>query len=163
MLGARIAALRRQAGISQAVLAQFLHVSASTIGMYEQGRREPAADCIVRIAQFFHVSTDYLLTGIPRTEEDEISAALYQNLRQLLPDRYFKAAQQRGNSHFQARISGSFRRSDGSAFRVDVPEFPLRRSLTANCFCFTKGEIFFDLFLFLRYDTCRKHQEAKYG
>ena len=78
MLGARIAALRRQAGISQAVLAQFLHVSASTIGMYEQGRREPAADCIVRIAQFFHVSTDYLLTGIPRTEEDEISAALYQ-------------------------------------------------------------------------------------
>lgn len=63
MLGARIAALRRNAGLSQAELAKRLQVSASAIGMYEQGRREPAADTLVALADTFHVSVDYLLTG----------------------------------------------------------------------------------------------------
>ena len=70
MLGARIAALRRNSGLSQASLAKALGISASAVGMYEQGRREPSADGIVRIAALFHVSTDYLLTGTPRTQED---------------------------------------------------------------------------------------------
>ena len=38
MRGARIAALRRQAGMSQAELARLLGVSPSAVGMYEQGR-----------------------------------------------------------------------------------------------------------------------------
>lgn len=63
MLGARIAALRRGAGWSQAELARRLRVSASAIGMYEQGRREPAADTLVALADTFGVSVDYLLTG----------------------------------------------------------------------------------------------------
>ena len=70
MLGARIAALRRQAGMSQAALAKSLSVSASAVGMYEQGRREPSADCIVALANLFHVSTDYLLTGTPHSQDD---------------------------------------------------------------------------------------------
>ena len=40
MLGTRIAALRREAGLSQAELAQRLQVSPSALGMYEQERRE---------------------------------------------------------------------------------------------------------------------------
>ena len=44
MLGARIAALRRDAGWSQAELGKRLQVSASAVGMYEQGRREPSAE-----------------------------------------------------------------------------------------------------------------------
>lgn len=63
MLGARIAALRRDAGWSQAELARKLQVSASAVGMYEQGRREPAADTLVALSEIFDVSTDYLLTG----------------------------------------------------------------------------------------------------
>ena len=39
MKGARIAALRRQADMSQAQLARLLGVSPSAVGMYEQGRR----------------------------------------------------------------------------------------------------------------------------
>ena len=42
MLGTRIAALRREAGLSQAELAQRLQVSPSALGMYEQERREPS-------------------------------------------------------------------------------------------------------------------------
>ena len=63
MLGARIAALRREAGLNQAELAERLQVSPSAIGMYEQGRREPSADTLVAMAQLFGVSVDYLLTG----------------------------------------------------------------------------------------------------
>lgn len=37
MLGARIAALRRQAGMNQGELAKKLGISPSTVGMYEQG------------------------------------------------------------------------------------------------------------------------------
>ena len=40
MLGIRIAALRREAGMSQAQLAAQLGISPSAMGMYEQGRRD---------------------------------------------------------------------------------------------------------------------------
>lgn len=63
MLGARIAALRHQAGLSQRELAQRLCVSPSTIGMYEQGRREPSTDKLVSICRVFGVTADFLLTG----------------------------------------------------------------------------------------------------
>lgn len=69
MLGARIAALRREAGMNQAELAKKLKISASAVGMYEQGRREPSADMLVTIAEAFHVSVDYLLTGNPAEQE----------------------------------------------------------------------------------------------
>ena len=63
MLGPRIAALRREAGLSQAELAAHLGVSPSAMGMYEQGRREPSAALLVALARELHVSTDFLLTG----------------------------------------------------------------------------------------------------
>ncbi len=63
MLGQRIALLRRQAGISQAELAARMGISASAVGMYEQGRREPSVDTLVALSEIFQVSTDYLLTG----------------------------------------------------------------------------------------------------
>ena len=71
MLGARIAALRREAGLSQAQLARKLGISPSAMGMYEQGRREPSVDNLVAIARIFQVSTDYLLTGAPAPQEKE--------------------------------------------------------------------------------------------
>ena len=63
MLGARIAGLRREAGFSQAELADRLGISASAVGMYEQGRRDPAVDMLVAMAEVFGDTTDYLLTG----------------------------------------------------------------------------------------------------
>lgn len=77
MLGERIAALRRRAGLSQAELAQRLQISASAMGMYEQGRREPSVDTLVALAQELQVSTDFLLTGKIRTaQEDEAMAQM---------------------------------------------------------------------------------------
>ena len=71
MLGDRIALLRRGRGWSQSELARRLHISASAVGMYEQGRREPSLEAVVELASAFGVSVDYLLTGRALTEADE--------------------------------------------------------------------------------------------
>lgn len=63
MLGMRIALLRASRGWKQAELGRQLGVSASAVGMYEQGRREPSLGLLVRLAQEFGVTTDYLLMG----------------------------------------------------------------------------------------------------
>ena len=63
MMYRRISILRRQAQMSQLQLAEALHVSASTIGMYEQGRRIPGLDILIRMSHVFGVSLDYLVTG----------------------------------------------------------------------------------------------------
>ncbi len=81
MLGARIAALRRQAGLSQAELARRLQISPSALGMYEQGRREPAAQTLVALARELEVTTDYLLTGRPGTPRET------EGMTRLLRDR----------------------------------------------------------------------------
>lgn len=80
MKGARIAALRRQRGMSQARLAAQLGVSPSAVGMYEQGRREPSADVLVEMGRIFGVSVDYILTGVPSAHEQD-------QLQKLLQDR----------------------------------------------------------------------------
>lgn len=81
MLGPRIAALRRRAGWSQAELAARLQVSASAIGMYEQGRREPSGATLVSLSQVFGVSTDYLLTGrLLDSRDNQALSGLMQEL-----------------------------------------------------------------------------------
>ncbi len=81
MLGARIAALRRQAGLSQAALAEKIGVSPSAVGMYEQGRREPAAQILVELSQALGVSVDYILTGSPREQEaDKLQKMFFSRL-----------------------------------------------------------------------------------
>ena len=53
--------LRESKAITQFELSKDLKISASTIGMYEQGRREPDGETLKKIAQYFGVTTDYLL------------------------------------------------------------------------------------------------------
>ena len=84
MIGARIAALRREAGMSQSRLAQLLQVSPSAVGMYEQGRREPSAETLVELSRIFHVSVDYILTGVPAEQETD-------NLQRMLLSRITSA------------------------------------------------------------------------
>ena len=78
-MGARIAALRKESGLSQAELAEKLQISASAMGMYEQGRREPSGQMLVSLAQTLGVTTDYLLTGIPAPEQREDLERMFLN------------------------------------------------------------------------------------
>ena len=63
MLACRITQCRKHLGLSQFQLAQQLHISPSTLGMYEQGRRTPSIDILVQLSKIFNVSLDYLITG----------------------------------------------------------------------------------------------------
>jgi len=78
MLPCRIAQLRRSIGLNQLQLAEKLHLSPSTIGMYEQGRRTPNVDILVQMSRLFNVSLDYLITGsefTPSCENRDVNAA----------------------------------------------------------------------------------------
>lgn len=77
MLAQQIKMLRMNAGMSQSQLAEKLSVSPSAVGMYEQGRRVPAVDILIEIANLFEVSLDYLITGreISNLKTDRVDAA----------------------------------------------------------------------------------------
>mgnify|MGYP004489382523 CR=1 FL=1 len=66
----RLKELRKQKHISQIKLAMDLSVSQNTISRYEQGEREAGYDMLVKIADYFNVSVDYLLE---RTDNPEIN------------------------------------------------------------------------------------------
>lgn len=66
IFGNRLKELRLEAGLTQAQLADKLNISSSTIGMYEQGRREPDNDTLTKLCAELNTSVDYLL-GIKNT------------------------------------------------------------------------------------------------
>lgn len=57
----RLTTLRKELGLTQYELAQKLGFSRGQIGNYEQGTREPDQSTLLKISNFFNVSTDYLL------------------------------------------------------------------------------------------------------
>lgn len=58
--------LRLESGISQKELAEKLGVSPTNIYNYEIGRTQPSIEWLIKIADFFDVSVDYL---IERTDD----------------------------------------------------------------------------------------------
>lgn len=56
----RLIELRKSRGISQKELANYIEVSPSLVGMYEQGRRKPSFEILEAIADYFNVNIDTL-------------------------------------------------------------------------------------------------------
>lgn len=69
----RLKTLREARGINQQGLATELNVSQAMISKYELGLSEPDIATIKRIADFFKVSTDYLL----EVSDDKVSVPAY--------------------------------------------------------------------------------------
>ncbi|MBR0483987.1 MAG: helix-turn-helix transcriptional regulator [Oscillospiraceae bacterium] len=61
MLGDQLKKLRKQKGITQKELADYLHISKSSVGMWEHGQRDPDTAMLLKIADFYGVTVDYLL------------------------------------------------------------------------------------------------------
>lgn len=57
----RLKELRKEKDVMQKDVANFLDISSSAYGFYEQGKRTPTSDIVVKLAEYFDVSTDYLL------------------------------------------------------------------------------------------------------
>lgn len=86
---------RKQHHMSQQALADQLGIARSTVAMWETGASEPDHETILRLAELFGVSTDYLLghktLTLPPSDEDikfalfggggEITDAMYDEVR----------------------------------------------------------------------------------
>ena len=57
----RIKALRHSKRLTQTQLAARMWVQKSIISAYETGMRQPSLDMLIKYANEFHVTTDYLL------------------------------------------------------------------------------------------------------
>jgi transcriptional regulator with XRE-family HTH domain len=62
-LGARLRELREERGLSQREVGRRLGILQSKLSKYESGTHQPSLRTLVRLANVFAVSTDYLLTG----------------------------------------------------------------------------------------------------
>lgn len=77
-LGEKIQELRRRSGMSQDELAEKLEVSRQAVSKWERDEAIPETEKIVRIAQVFRVSTDYLLLAreeVPRPEPNAAASS----------------------------------------------------------------------------------------
>lgn len=97
MLKDKLKALRLNADLTQSELAKEVELPQSCISLWEKGSREPNLIGIKKLAEFFNVTTDYLLDltneqknetekvkSIGLTEEEKKLLEMYQ---QLSPDR----------------------------------------------------------------------------
>lgn len=60
MFSDRLKQLRRQQNLTQAELAKLLNIGTSTIAMYENNIRKPSYKILVKMAEYFDVSIDYM-------------------------------------------------------------------------------------------------------
>ena len=69
----RLRALRLEKNESLEKIAKYLNVTIQTISNYETGKRDMTPDTIIRLANYYDVSTDYLLgkSDIRNYDKDE--------------------------------------------------------------------------------------------
>lgn len=68
----RLKFLREEKGLFQSDIAKILGVSVAAVGFYENEKRDMSPNTIIKLAEYFDVSTDYLLgrTDIRNVEKD---------------------------------------------------------------------------------------------
>lgn len=74
-LGEKIAARRRELGITQQEFAEQLYVTRQTVSRWEQNTASPDVETVVRIAEILGVTCDYLLRDGENAEEPRRRAA----------------------------------------------------------------------------------------
>ena len=83
----RLEELRRNRNLSQLELARRMNMTQQRISAYEKGKREPDIETIKQFADFFGVSTDYLLGKSdernPEEPSSDIDMAFYDGYKGL--------------------------------------------------------------------------------
>ena len=76
MLFPRIRDLREDHDKKQLELANYLHVKPNTYSDYERGKINIQIDTLIKIADFYHVSLDYLVgrDGVPNRKKKNFSS-----------------------------------------------------------------------------------------
>ena len=80
----RIKELRRKKKISQLELGEAIGFSQRSVASWENGTREPGVDALIRMADVFNVSLDYLMGRIPEAKRADVDILLttYNELTQ---------------------------------------------------------------------------------
>ena len=89
MIAEKIKALREVRGMTQTELARRLGVTRSGVNAWEMGISVPSTQYVVELAEFFGVSTDYLL-GIDSTATVSVAGLSEEEIATLVAvaDRY---------------------------------------------------------------------------
>ena len=75
--------LRKEGGISQKQASEDLQISQALLSHYEKGIRECGLDFVVRVADYYHVSCDYLLG---RTADKTGAVIAYEDIAETDPN-----------------------------------------------------------------------------
>ena len=62
--GARLRKLRRDKDITQNQLAEYLGIKGAAVGKWEATETYPTVETLIKVADYFQVTTDYLLRGM---------------------------------------------------------------------------------------------------
>ncbi|APC49604.1 hypothetical protein BME96_16015 [Virgibacillus halodenitrificans] len=82
-LGQRLENLRERSDYKQKEISALLGFTTNVYGMYEREERAPSLDTLVELADFFHVSVDYLLRGKEYHSSEELPTDIL-DLKRLL-------------------------------------------------------------------------------
>ena len=88
MLGERLKKTREENNVSQSELADFLGISQQALSKWENSYTEPNSKTLIKIANKFNVSVDYLLGNseskkIDKPYEDELEKVLFSKAKEL--------------------------------------------------------------------------------
>lgn len=88
MLGQRISELRTESGWSQVKLAEKIGVTKQTVSNWENENIQPSIEMLVRLANLFNVTTDYMLglEKVPRLSVEGLSDHIIAHLSLLIED-----------------------------------------------------------------------------
>ena len=88
----RLKELRTKHGMSQIEFAKKFNVAQNTVSNWENGNRQIDSETAIKLADFFDVSTDYLLSRTDNPEQsvdqqlEGIEFALYGEIKELTED-----------------------------------------------------------------------------
>ncbi|MGQ8922063.1 helix-turn-helix domain-containing protein [Bacillus halotolerans] len=79
----KIKKLREEKKMKQQEVADKLGIARTTYASYEQGKREPDHETLIKIADYYNVTIDFLLRGESQETQDEI---FNEQARKILED-----------------------------------------------------------------------------
>ncbi|MCU7380466.1 helix-turn-helix domain-containing protein [Clostridiales Family XIII bacterium ASD5510] len=105
----RVISLINSSGMSDYAISKELSLGNGIIGKWRKGLQNPSTDAVIKIANYFNVSTDYLLTGKETSQVSSISQEDQEWLdliHQLPPEKMYE---------FKGELKGYLRYMEESA------------------------------------------------
>lgn len=129
MFGKRIRKLRLEQNLKQKDLAAKLGISTSSVGMYEREERQPDAETLKKIADFFNTSIDYILGNSDKRDHSELT---YKDNRNIAKTLDVLKDQIDNNESGELNYNGIEVTDDDAELLMDALDMALRRIKKKN-------------------------------